>query len=83
MVHFRPPGPDRGLRPGSARAEELAQGWDAIVDSWLTRAVQTSDGLFFNPAAPDAPVGEAVPSSGTPSPWSSPAGSTDSPTGTG
>ena len=60
MVHFHPPGRS-GDFARSARAEELAQGWDAIVDSWLTRAVETSDGLFFNPAAPDAPAGEPVP----------------------
>lgn len=60
MVHFRPPG-RIGDFARSSRPEELAEGWDAIVDSWFTQAAQSTDGLFFNPAAPDAPVGEPVP----------------------
>lgn len=58
-MQFRPPGLiDDFAR--SARADELAAGWHAVVDSWLTRGTETTDGLFFNPAAAGAPTDGAT-----------------------
>jgi hypothetical protein len=41
----------------SSKADELAAGWDAIIDHWLTRAVDVTDGRFYNPRQQGAPAG--------------------------
>lgn len=41
----------------SSKADELATGWDAIIDHWLTRAVDGTDGRFYNPHHQGAPGG--------------------------
>lgn len=43
----------------SSKAQELAEGWSAIVDVWLSRAAQRGDGLFYDPQAAGAPTGGA------------------------
>jgi hypothetical protein len=56
MVRFSPPARiDDFAR--SAKADELAAGWDAVIDDWLTSAVGNADGRFYNPNQAGAPVG--------------------------
>jgi hypothetical protein len=54
---FNPPGRiDDFAR--SSKSDELAEGWSAIIDSWLTRAKERAgDGLFYNPNEPGTPSG--------------------------
>jgi hypothetical protein len=55
MARFAPPAQiDDFIR--STKADELAAGWDAVVDSWLTD-VATPGGAFYNPHAAGAPTG--------------------------
>jgi hypothetical protein len=56
MTHFDPPGrvADFGRSP---QEQELAEGWHTVVGSWLTGAVERTDGLFFNPNSEGAPAG--------------------------
>jgi hypothetical protein len=56
MVRFSPPAriDDFGR---SAKPDELAEGWDAVIDDWLTRAASEVDGRFYNPNQAGAPVG--------------------------
>jgi hypothetical protein len=44
----------------SAKAAELAEGWSAIVDYWLSRAATRADGLFYDAQTPGAPSGGAA-----------------------
>jgi hypothetical protein len=41
----------------SSKSNELAEGWNAIIDAWLTRAKR---GLFYNPNEPGSPTGGQV-----------------------
>ena len=54
----------------SAKADELAAGWDAVIDDWLTRAAGDADGRFHNRTARvSRSAATRRRSPGTPSPW--------------
>ena len=63
MERFNPPGfsTDFERRPG--KREALAEGWDAIVDSWLRENEGLEGGTFYNPR------GDETPGNPTSSPW--------------
>lgn len=56
MAHFDPPAGINDFER-SPRQEELTEGWHTIIDSWLTSAVERTDGLFYNPNSAQAPTG--------------------------
>ena len=56
MNRFNPPANIDDFQR-SPRQKELTEGWHAVIDAWLTSAVQRTDGLFYNPNSTAAPAG--------------------------
>lgn len=65
MQRFNPPGFSTDFERRPDKREALAEGWDAIVDSWLSDNQGLEGGAFYNPRGDETP-GEAA---RQPVPW--------------